>query len=246
MRWAGARPAGVAAETRLRPPENRSSIRFLGYVTPLPPPANFAGDWRMLHHRHRAPHDPRWAHLPEENGVWVVMMAGPTKDYPPTDRQALTPLRSLGPGITRRCGPPGRSARRRSAIAAPTVAGVTTKLDRWPERYVVLGDAFCGFNPIYGQGMTVAALSAVALGRRSHAGGQLDGVAARAERAFGKGDRGCVAAGHGRRPGWPETVGGEQQRPGGPLPGAGTSTSCSTPWAATSRCAWLSARSTSL
>ena len=37
------------------------------------------------------------------------------------------------------------------------------RLARWPERFVVVGDGACAFNPVYGQGMSVAAQTAVAL-----------------------------------------------------------------------------------
>ncbi|MEU8825768.1 FAD-dependent oxidoreductase [Streptomyces sp. NPDC048636] len=56
------------------------------------------------------------------------------------------------------------------------------RLRRCPDRLLVLGDAFCAFNPVYGQGLTVAALQARLLGRLLAGAAAPAGIARRFQR----------------------------------------------------------------
>ncbi|MFE9773766.1 NAD(P)/FAD-dependent oxidoreductase [Streptomyces sp. NPDC005931] len=59
------------------------------------------------------------------------------------------------------------------------------RLTPWPDGLVALGDSVAALNPLYGQGMSVAAQSAVAL-RASLSHGLTPGAARRAQRAIGR------------------------------------------------------------
>ncbi len=103
--------------------------------------------------------------FPVEGNRMIVTMAGVGGHYPPSDEQeftaALAKLRS--PIIANEV-----------AIAEPLskvysyrqMANRWRHYDKWGARldgFIALGDSSCAFNPVYGQGMTSGALSALLL-----------------------------------------------------------------------------------
>jgi hypothetical protein len=108
---------------------------------------------------------------------WIVTLAGAARDYPPTDEAAFLEFaRSLPqPDLYEAI----RAAEPLTPVAGSRQTGNRLRhyerLPRWPRRFIVLGDAVCSLNPVYSQGLTVAALAALTLDQslrhRSHAVG---------------------------------------------------------------------------
>ncbi|WP_091456395.1 FAD-dependent oxidoreductase [Actinokineospora iranica] len=129
-------------------------------------PADFQADWTATACLTYAPGTRRGAVVfPVEGGRWLITLIGAGGEVTPADEAGfLAYARSLpNPHIAD------------SVAAAEPVAPLyrVVKLNnrwtlfhrapRWPERLLCVGDVVCALNPVYGQGMTVAAMQALAL-----------------------------------------------------------------------------------
>jgi hypothetical protein len=152
---------------------------------------------------------------PIEGGRWLVTVAGVMRDYPPTDEEGFLQFaKSLStPSIYDAI----KNARPLTGIRGfRRTANRLRHFDRlpaMPRGFVAMGDSVCAVNPVYGQGMTLACLSAVELGNwlREGGSGALDSLVLQKRIAD------IVAAPFAMATGadlsWPATQGGEITAP---------------------------------
>jgi 2-polyprenyl-6-methoxyphenol hydroxylase-like FAD-dependent oxidoreductase len=117
--------------------------------------------------------------LAAEEDRWVVTLVGAVGDYPPTAEQdwvtfaATLPVAAVHELVT--------SAKPLTDIVSYRFPAnqrrLYERMPRFPAGYLVVGDAVCSFNPIYGQGMSVAATEAETLDEVVGAG--IDGLSRR-------------------------------------------------------------------
>ena len=148
-------------------PEEIVVDAHLGYASRLYRiPENFNADWSCFLVQAAPPERKRGGIMfAVEGNRWLLTLIGGGRDYPPKDEEAFLEFaRSLHDSTI-------YEAIRKAEPLTPIKVHRGTenrlrmfdKLIQQPQNFVVIGDAFCAFNPVYGQGMTVAAMGAMAL-----------------------------------------------------------------------------------
>src|SRR6185369_10786556 len=113
-----------------------------------------------------APHFTRRGYLITiENETLLVSLIGRFGDYPPTDKAGFFNFAKElhSPFIYELIGEAEQLTQINHYRFPTSVQRHYERMTAFPEGFLVLGDAVCSFNPVYGQGMSSAALQVNAL-----------------------------------------------------------------------------------
>jgi 2-polyprenyl-6-methoxyphenol hydroxylase-like FAD-dependent oxidoreductase len=150
-------------------PEETVINAHVGYATRVyRRPANFNADWKAMMVRTRPPFGLRGGLIyPIENNQWMVNVAGAGEERPPTEEALFLDFTKslIHPALYETIKDAEPISPMYTYQRTENRLRHFDRLTRWPENFIMLGDAACALNPTYGQGMSVAALEAQALDR---------------------------------------------------------------------------------
>ncbi|HEY9877418.1 MAG TPA: FAD-dependent monooxygenase [Leptolyngbyaceae cyanobacterium] len=139
---------------------------FVGYATQrLRIPEDWQADWKVLLISQEAPHNPRLGYLAQvEGGEWIATLGGYGKDYPPLDQGGFLDFaRSLAHPAFYEAVKAGQPVTEIKAHRATANRLHHYEQIQMPRGFAAVGDAVCAMCPVYGQGMTLAAIAAEVL-----------------------------------------------------------------------------------
>lgn len=148
------------------PPEETVVNPFLGYATRrYQPPQDFQPDWKVMLVSQSPPNGTRLGYIAQiENHEWIVTLGGYGRDFPPLDDKGFLEFaRSLPSPKFYQAIQDAKPISRIYAHRATANRLRHYEKARLPQGFVALGDAVCALCPVYGQGMTVSALSVLVL-----------------------------------------------------------------------------------